>query len=682
MRRLPGVGPKRAGLLARLGIRTIGDALRCAPLRYERRELLSLASARPGQTVTLVGRIERVRVGRRRDGTPSCEALFTDGSARATVRWFHQPYLARRLSRGGRVLLTGTLAPGYPLTLANPEWEPLEPGEVPDGTPALVPIYPGTEGLPRRWFRRLLMSLAEGSAAAAREFLPAPVLAARHLLPLPAALRALHLPASPEEAAAARRRLAYEELFLLAFGLALRRAETLALKSLPLRGDSEREAAVLRALPFSLTPAQEGAVAEIAAELACERPMHRLLHGEVGSGKTVVALLAALRAVSSASQAALIAPTDLLAEQLAERAERLLAPAGVRVELLRAGQRAAERRAVLEGLAAGSIGVVVGTHALLEETVRFARLGLAVVDEQHRFGVAQRLTLTAKGTHPHLLVMSATPIPRSLALVLYGDLDLTALEGLPPGRRDVATVILPAERRAEAAARIREQAARGRAAYVVCPKIALGEDAEAETAAAAEVHLAALRRGPLRGLRLGLLHGRLPAAEREAAMRRFRDGGLDVLVATTVVEVGVDVPRATVMVVEAADRFGLAQLHQLRGRVGRGEDPGVCYLIPGPAPTEGGMARLEALVRTQDGFAVAEADLTLRGGGDLLGTRQAGLPPLAFASLGDVALLGAAREDAANAAGGEAGLDAESRAQLLRALRSRWAGALAPLRSG
>ncbi|MBI3003094.1 MAG: DEAD/DEAH box helicase, partial [candidate division NC10 bacterium] len=351
MRRLPGVGPKRAGLLARLGIRTIGDALRCTPVRDERRELLPLASARPGQAVTLAGCIERVRVGRRRDGLPTCEALFTDGTARVTVRWFHQPYLARRLPRGGRVLLTGTLAPGYPFTLANPEWEPLEPGEVPDATPALVPIYPGTEGLPRRWFRKLLMSVAEGSAAAAREFLPAPVLAARDLLPLATALRALHLPASLEEAAAARRRLAYEELFLLAFGLALRRAETAALKSLPLRGDSEREAAVLRALPFALTGAQERAVAEITAELGREQPMHRLLHGEVGSGKTVVALLAALRAVSSASQAALLAPTDLLAEQLAERAERLLAPGGVRVGLLRAGQRAAERRAVLEGLA-------------------------------------------------------------------------------------------------------------------------------------------------------------------------------------------------------------------------------------------------------------------------------------------------------------------------------------------
>lgn len=682
MRRLPGVGPKRAGLLARLGIRTVGDALRCAPLRYERRELLPLASARPGQAVTLAGRIERVRVGRRPGGTPTCEALFADGTARATVRWFHQPYLAQRLRRGDRILLTGTLAPGYPLTLANPEWEPLEPGEVPDATPALVPIYPGTEGLPRRWFRKLLMSVAGRSAAAAREFLPAQVLAARRLLPLATALRALHLPASLEEAGAARHRLAYEELFLLAFGLALRRGETAALKSLPLRGDPEREAAVLRALPFALTGAQERAVADITAELGREQPMHRLLHGEVGSGKTLVALLAALRAVSSASQAALLAPTDLLAEQLAERAERLLAPGRVRVGLLRAGQRAAERRAILEGLAAGSIGVVVGTHALLEEGVRFARLGLAVVDEQHRFGVAQRLALAAKGTHPHLLVMSATPIPRSLALSLYGDLDLTALEDLPPGRRAVATVILPAERRAEAAHQIREEVARGRAAYVICPQIAQGEDPEAEAAAAVEAHLAALRGGLLRGLRLGPLHGRLAAADREGAMRRFRDGGLDVLVATTVVEVGVDVPRATVMVVEAADRFGLAQLHQLRGRVGRGEHPGTCYLIPGPVPTEGGMARLEALVRAHDGFAVAEADLTLRGGGDLLGTRQAGLPPLAFASLSDAPLLTAAREDAARAAGGEAGLDAESRARLLRALRSRWAGALAPLRSG
>ncbi|MGH7361538.1 MAG: helicase-related protein, partial [Candidatus Methylomirabilales bacterium] len=325
--------------------------------------------------------------------------------------------------------------------------------------------------------------------------------------------------------------------------------------------------------------------------------------------------------------------------------------------------------------------VAVGTHALLEPGVRFARLGLAIVDEQHRFGVVQRLTLAAKGPHPHLLVMSATPIPRSLALTLYGDLDLTVLEVLPPGRHPVATAILPPEQRTLAAARIREEVARGRAAYVVCPQIELGEAGEAEAAAAAEAHLTVLRRGALKGLRLGLLHGRLRPADREATMRAFRDGGLDVLVATTVVEVGVDVPRATVMVVEGADRFGLAQLHQLRGRVGRGEHPGVCYLIPGLVPTERGMARLQALVASQDGFAVAEADLALRGEGDLLGTRQAELPLLTFASLSDPLLMKIAREDAAAVAGG-AGLEAGTRARLLLALRSRWAGALAPLRSG
>ncbi len=681
MRRLPGVGPKRAALLARLDIRAVGDALRCAPLRYERRQLVALGAARPGQAVTLAGRIERARVGRTRDGAVTCEALFFDGTARATVRWFHQPYLARHLARGARVLLTGTMAPAYPLALANPEWEVLEPGEVPHGGPTLVPIYPGTEGLPRRWFRRLLASLAEGSAAAAEEILPGALVAARDLLPLPQALRALHLPASLDEAAAARRRLAYEELFLLAFGLALRRQEVARLPGLPLRADPGRETPVRDALPFALTPAQERAVEEIAADLARDRPMHRLLHGDVGSGKTVVALLAALRTVAAGAQAALIAPTDLLAEQLGERAVEVLAPAGIRVALLGASQRGSERRAALRGLAAGSVGVAVGTHALLEPGVRFARLGLAIVDEQHRFGVVQRLTLATKGPHPHLLVMSATPIPRSLALTLYGDLDLTTLEVLPPGRRPVATEILSPERREEAAARIREEVARGRAAYVVCPQIELGEAGEAEAAAAAEAHLTALRRGALKGLRLGLLHGRLRPADREGSMRAFREGGLDVLVATTVVEVGVDVPRATVMVVEGADRFGLAQLHQLRGRVGRGEHPGVCFLIPGPAPTERGMARLQALVASQDGFAVAEADLALRGEGDLLGTRQAGLPPLTFASLCDPLLMKIAREDAAAVAGG-ASLEAGTLARLLLALRSRWAGALAPLRSG
>jgi ATP-dependent DNA helicase RecG len=676
------VGPKRAALLGRLGIRTVGDALRFPPLRYELRQLVPLGAARPGQPVTLAGRLERVRVTRSRDGTVTCEALFSDETARAIIRWFHQPYLARRLPRGVRVLLTGTLAPAYPLALANPEWEVLEPAEVVDGRPALVPIYPGTEGLPRRWFRKLLASLAEGSAEAVEEILPGAVLAARNLLSLPRALRALHLPDSLEEAAAARSRLAYEELFLLALGLALRREEVVRLPALPLRADPGREAPVRGALPFALTAAQERAVKEITADLARDRPMHRLLHGEVGSGKTVVALLAALRAVAAGAQAALIAPTDLLAEQLAGRAVETLAPAGIRVALLRAGQRGPERRSALEGLATGAIGVAVGTHALLEADVRFARLGLAIVDEQHRFGVLQRLSLTAKGPHPHLLVMSATPIPRTLALSLYGDLDLTALEALPQGRRPVAAEILPAERRPEAAVRIRAEVARGHAAYVVCPQIEPGEAGEAQAAAAAEVHLAALRKGALNGLRLGLLHGRLRPAEREATMRAFREGGLDVLVATTVVEVGVDVARATVMVVEGADRFGLAQLHQLRGRVGRGAEPGVCYLIPSPIPTEKGLARLQALLTAKDGFAVAEADLALRGEGDLLGTRQAGLPPLAFGSVSDPLLLKAAREDAAAVAKEGAALDPDVRARLLLALRTRWAGALAPLRSG
>jgi ATP-dependent DNA helicase RecG len=637
----PGVRPRMVEPLANLGIRTLAEAIFHLPARYEdRRELRPVARIVPGLN-TLAGRVANGRVQERRGRAKGYfECLIVDESGACPVRWYNQTYLARQLPDGseavvhGRIDWVGGRRPR--LMMINPEFE--VGATVDSGAHAgrIVPIYPLTRGLAQRTLRQLLFDLAERFAGQAGEHLPAAV-RKQHGLPTRAeALHYLHRP--PDDAdidalnasrSIAHHRLIFEELYFLQLALLWQRRLRRQGQRRPYRGPARLGERLLAALPFALTAAQERVVAEIDADLASGVPMGRLLQGDVGSGKTIVALLASLRAVEHGEQAAFLAPTELLARQHLESIRRLVEPLGVRVAWLAGGLSVPQRRAVLAEVAAGDAGIVVGTHALFSEDVAFRDLGLAVVDEQHRFGVNQRLRMVEKGAAPHLLAMTATPIPRTLALTLYGDLDLSVLDELPPGRKPVETVVRRESARAKLYGGVRRQIAAGHQVYFVYPTVEQETD---ESARSATRMAEELEGGPFRGFRVGLVHGRLASEEREKVMAAFAAGETQILVATTVVEVGVDVANATVMIVEHAERFGLAQLHQLRGRVGRGNAPGYCVLMVGEG--EAGKEALERLATLEvesDGFKLAEADFAQRGPGEITGTRQWGDMGLRFA---------------------------------------------------
>jgi ATP-dependent DNA helicase RecG len=648
---VPGVGPHRQRLLARLGLHTVEDLLYHFPLRHleyppavPAKELFFLARA------SFEGTVRRVEVQRTARGLQRITAVLADATGEVEAVWFRAGY-GLRLPPGQRIAVSGDLALyGRRVVFENPDWEPADEG--PLHTRCLVPVYPTTKGLPQTWLRELIARAVAHWADAVPEILPAWLREEEQLPTRAAALRAVHHPADMQQAAEGRRRFAFDELLLLQLAVLQRRHALRQARARPLIAPPELLRAFIAALPFALTPAQERVLQEICADLAQPYPMTRLLQGEVGSGKTVVAAAAMLVAVAAGGQAALMAPTEILAEQhyrtistLYDRAAAALTDTlgrPPRVALLTGRLTPRERRDLRERVAAGEVDVVIGTQAVIQEGVIFRALVLAVADEQHRFGVRQRLALREKGECPHLLVMTATPIPRTLALTLYGDLDLSRLDMLPPGRQPVRTVLLRPAERPHAYERLRREVARGRQAYVICPLV---EDSPHLAARAATEEYARLQQHELAGLRLGLLHGRMRAEEKEAVMAAFRDGAIDVLVATAVVEVGVDVPNATLMLIEGAERFGLAQLHQFRGRVGRGEHPATCVLIS-QATTPEALERLQTVVESHDGLALAEADLRLRGPGDYYGLRQSGLPDLQVASLGDLALVERARRAA------------------------------------
>jgi ATP-dependent DNA helicase RecG len=624
---LPGVGPKIAERLASLGIETVRDLVEHIPRAYlDWDEAASFADLAVGEEATVRCKLARIRVRpTRRRNLKVVEGVVVDGAGvEEKVVWFNQAHLAK-LAPGTELLLHGTR------DLSGFKVARHELGGAGVHTLGLVPEYPATEALPSYRIR----SLVEAALPLARR-MPDPLpaeLRAREGLPLRAdAIAAVHRPESLEDAEAARARLGLEELLLLQLGFVRRRAELAeTARATPLDGDGELITRYRSVLPFTLTEDQEAAIAEIRQDLGESRPMQRLLQGDVGSGKTVVALYALLRAVERGKQGALMAPTETLAEQHFLTVEPICAELGVRVSL-----QTGSVKHDLEGSQ-----ILVGTHALIQEGVALDDLAVAVVDEQHRFGVEQRRAL-AEGRSAHVLHMTATPIPRTLAQTVYGDLDVTEIARPPRGRRPVITSWVSHERSAEAYKRLRRHLDDGRQAYVVCPLVSESETIEAR---AAEQEAERLRRAELRGYRVGSLHGRLRPAERRALMDEFKRGELDVLVATTVIEVGVDVPNATIMIVQEADRFGLAQLHQLRGRVGRGAEQSYCLLVSRPKDelTEEAQRRLQALVDSNDGFALAEVDLELRGEGQLLGTRQSGLTDLKFASLRDRKLIEKAR---------------------------------------
>ncbi len=674
---LKGVGPERARQLARKGLDTVEDALFFLPLRHEDRTLLTpFARLTVGEVYTSAGEVTGISPpppGRRR---VPLSALLRDASGYATASWFNGAYMARVLKRGQRLVVHGKVERFQGrLTFRHPEFEIVESGD--DDrlhTGRLVPVYSLTEGLPQRPLRRLMWQIVEQHAGTVEEILPEAVRTRRRLVELSTALRDAHFPDTDEARAAAHRRLAFDDLLLLQLGLAILRSRITRGAGIAMQPRGDLVARLRAGLPYSLTAAQERVWKEIRADMAAPYPMHRLLQGDVGSGKTIVAAHAVLTAVEAGYQAAVMAPTEILAEQHFMTFRQLLEPLGVDVALLTSSLRAKERSSRRAALASGDLACVVGTHALVQEGVTFKRLALAVVDEQHRFGVAQRARLKAMGTSPDVLVMTATPIPRTLALTLYGDLDVSVLDELPPGRRPVTTVARREDRREKIYDFLREQIATGRQAYVVYPLVEESELVDLKAATDMARHLQA---EIFPELRVGLMHGRLGFEEKDAIMRAFKAGEIHVLVSTTVIEVGIDVPNASVMLIEHAERFGLSQLHQLRGRVGRGPFKSYCILLTKGTPTDEARRRLDAMVETTDGFRIAEVDLDIRGPGEFFGTRQSGLPEFRVA---DLLRDGALLEDARGQAQAIVAVDRDLRAPEHRGLRvellSRWRGKL------
>jgi ATP-dependent DNA helicase RecG len=664
-------GPKA---LERLGIATWGDLIEHLPHAHrDRRGVRLIGELGVGEEATVAVAVRGVTVKPMRDRRRKrVEARVFDESGPLVAVWFNQPWIARQLGEGSQVLLHGKLRRRGEFWVS--EFEMLG-ADAPVHTVGLVPVHPATEGISAAKLRELMWQ-AYPRMLAAVEPLPTALRVAESLPDRPAALAAVHFPDREEDEQGARRRLAFEELFLLQLAVAgRRRARREGRRARPL---AARGVVVDRwrwSLPFELTEDQVGAMAEIDEDLAGERPMQRLLMGEVGSGKTVCALEAMLRAVENGAQAALMAPTETLAEQHHRTLDSLLGGA-LPLELLTGSTPAARRRELLERLASGQLQLVVGTHALIEPTVEFRDLAVVVVDEQHRFGVRQRAALDAKapeGLVPHSLHMTATPIPRTLSLTAYGDLDATVLRQLPKGRHPVQTFVVDGARaRARAYERIREEIRAGRQCFVVCPLV---EESEALQAKAATAEFEWLRSTEFAEQRVELIHGQLPSKQKAAAMEAFARGEADVLVATSVIEVGIDVPNATVMLIEAAERYGLSQLHQLRGRVGRGEHESLCIVFGDPK-----LPRLEAIAGERDGFRLAEIDLELRGAGDVLGTRQHGLPEFRVARLPeDAELLVRARDRADAILLDDPRLEAPEHALLREAVVARFGSELDPI---
>ena len=678
---LPGVGPASARRLATLGAETIWDLLYVFPRRYDDYSVLKpINRLQVGEQVTIIGTIWETRARRARSNQPIVQSIISDGTGKIQATWFNQPWLANQLAAGTQIVLSGVVDQYLGRKVfSSPEWEPLSEDLLRTGR--IVPVYPLTKGLTANKMRQIMKHVVDEWAARVPDPLPETVRENQSLPTLPEALFNVHFPEGQEGLHAARRRLAFDELFLLQLGMLGQRRDWQAQPALPLRDGQEQLAHFVAALPFRLTSAQERVIGEIRADLERDLPMNRLLQGDVGAGKTVIAAAAMLIATASGAQAALMAPTEILAEQHFQSLRGMLQRLGLQVSLLTGSTPGAEREALYGGLADGSIDIVVGTHALIQDIVKFRSLALAVIDEQHRFGVDQRAALRDKGTltngsqpggvvqrNPHLLVMSATPIPRTLALSMYGDLDLSVLDEMPPGRQEIVTKWIRPSERERAYAFVRGQIKKGRQAYIICPLVEETDNVEAK--AAVEEHQR-LQEEIFPDLKLGLLHGRMKGEEKEAVMRDFYRGETDILVSTSVIEVGVDVQNSTVMLVEGANRFGLAQLHQFRGRVGRGEHQSYCLLVSDVVSGDA-EERLRALEQSNDGFLLAEKDLEIRGPGEFFGRRQSGLPELRMASLLDVRLLEHARSEAQGIFAADPLLEREAHRLLQQRVQQFW----------
>ena len=681
--RVRGVNRRLLPLLEKIRVATVGDLMQLYPSRHSDytnvRKVAQLAPGDDQTAILTVWEANQTMLGRQR----STQAVLGDDTGIVRATWFNQPWLAKTLRRGSKVVLSGKVGVYRGgLVFQSPEYEIVGGDDGLTHTGRLVPVYPSTQGLNQRTLRSVVRRSLDACLDQVDEFLPDDVLHRAGLIGLRTAIEQMHYPDDFEMHRRARRRLAFDELFLLQLSIFARRADWKQTGgAVPLDADPDAIDAFLSTLPFDLTTAQTRALADILADIQSDRAMSRLLQGDVGSGKTVVATAAMLAAARSGTQAALMAPTEILAEQHFLTVCGLLdgpgfQPAGgdihtldvagldrrLTVALLVGAQRKRVRDDIVAMLSAGLIDIVIGTHALIQRSVDIPNLSLAIVDEQHRFGVSQRAALRQKGVRPHVLAMSATPIPRSLAMTMYGDLDVSVIDELPPGRLPVRTRFVENERRDQAYEFVRAQIELGRQAFVVCPLI---DESEVVQTKAAQEEYDRLSNYIYPDKSVGLLHGRMSLLEKEQVMNRVKAGEIDVLVATTVIEVGIDVPNATVMFIDGAERFGLSQLHQLRGRVGRGEHQSHCLLLS-ESPGADALNRLKLLERISDGFALAEEDLKLRGAGDYLGTRQSGLPPFRVAQITDQDIIALARREASRISSADPNLSRDENSALGR----------------
>jgi len=645
---LKGVGPVRADLLASRGIRTVEDLLYYTPFRYEdRTRLTRIRDLVPGQTTTVFAKVLTCGLMRTRRGIYIYDLAASDSSGMLRCKWFNAVYLEKNkvFHTGQQVFFYGKVDRDRygtgTMEIIQPQFEILPEEDAEGGNSLeigrLVPIYESIASIGPRVLRRLVWAALEGLDGQIPDRLPAAVVQKNRLLDRATALHQTHFPPGEQDLdklcafrTPAQVRLIFEEFFSVGAGLALKRRKAKSVAGVEFRVKDSARQAIRRILPFHPTSAQKRVLKEIVDDMCSVHPMNRLLQGDVGSGKTIVAIQAGILAIENGYQVALMAPTEILATQHYLYIKQLFRPLDYRVELLISACKASEKAEIKRDVAAGAVHLVIGTHALIEEDVRFARLGLVVVDEQHRFGVLQRFELMRKGYHPDVLVMTATPIPRTLALTLYGDLDFSVIDELPPHRTPIVTRLIEERDRESAYRFLREKVRRGEQAYVVCPVIEEGGKLDLKPAVRMFEQLA---RNVFPEFRVGLLHGRLPSDEKESMMQSFKRGEVQILVATTVVEVGVDVPNATMMLIEHADRFGLSQLHQLRGRIGRGSKKSYCLLMVEERRSEISQERLNTMVATTDGFRIAEIDLKLRGPGEFFGTRQWGIPAFRFANL-------------------------------------------------
>jgi ATP-dependent DNA helicase RecG len=671
-----GIGPERASLLHRLEVWTAADLIFLFPRDYQDlSDRRSIAQLQEDQLQTVRGEVVEVDARSSGFGKSQVGVLIRQGNDYLRAMWFNQPFIREKFRAGQHVLLSAQ--PRF----RGGRWEMAHPRvtwlDGPEDEPQMrmLPIYPLTEGVTQYQMRRMVASAAEQFASVLEEVFSEQLLAEYDLMPLAAALPAIHSPQDADDLAHARRRFVFQELFILQLAIVARRyQQQTGFRAPPLIATADINARIQRLFPFEWTEGQKSAIRDVADDIATEMPMNRLLQGDVGSGKTAVALYAMLVCVARGYQAALMAPTEILARQHADTLSTLLKASRVRHLLLAGGLTGKERAAALVEIAAGNVDLVIGTHAIVEEDVEFAKLGLVIIDEQHKFGVRQRAALRQGEKSPHSLVMTATPIPRTISMTLFGDLDVTVLSDMPPGRQEVRTYLVDPNTQPRWWQFVRDKLRAGRQAYVVAPLVDESESVPAVSVAAA---FERLTNGELAAFRLGLIHGRMTSSEKEQAMLDFRSGRTQVLVSTSVIEVGVDVPNACIMVIDSPERFGLAQLHQLRGRVGRGKHAGFCGVLVGEQLSEQARARLDAFAKTADGFELAEMDFQLRGPGDLFSTQQHGLPPLRIADLRrDQAILDEARGAAQRLFGADPGLRAVEHARLRRQMLTRYGHAL------